>query len=540
MTHQKLPTGIQTLQTIRQQGCYYVDKTPKIKQLLDMGNYYFVSRPRRFGKSLLVDTLMELFEGNEPLFRGLHIHENWDWSINHPVVRLSFDGSFKEPENIERAILNQLDWIEEQSQIDFPKNRIETAQERLKDVLRRLHRATGQQVVVLVDEYDKPILDVIDNEQMAIANRDHLGGVCGIVKGIAEHVRFVFVTGVSMFSKVSLFWYLNNLTDISLDPDYATICGYTDHDLESVFAPEMEGLDREEIRRWYNGYHWLGEEKVYNPWDILNLFKTRKFQPFWFRTGSPSFLYKVMMEKKFSPAQLRNRLTDVELLSNFEIENIRLDPLLFQTGYLTITGEEEIRDETMYTLDYPNYEVKKCFKDELLNYLSGGDREIRRLGDALIGLLLDHDFDGFTAHLRSFLAGLPYQWQGMHSPAHYEAWYGGMLYASLDTSGVEIRLEESSGLGRADMVLLHGSQVFVFEFKMVEIPIDVQSAEREKKGEKAAKAAIEQIRDRGYVNKYRRREGPIFLVGMAFERSGQGEKPVALKAVSASVLNRGR
>ena len=539
MTHQKLPTGIQTLQTIRQQGCYYVDKTPKIKQLLDMGNYYFVSRPRRFGKSLLVDTLMELFEGNEPLFRGLHIHENWDWSINHPVVRLSFDGSFKEPENIERAILNQLDWIEEQSQINFPKNRIETAQERLKDVLRHLHRATGQQVV-LVDEYDKPILDVIDNEQMAIANRDHLGGVCGIVKGIAEHVRFVFVTGVSMFSKVSLFWYLNNLTDISLDPDYATICGYTDHDLESVFAPEMEGLDREEIRRWYNGYHWLGEEKVYNPWDILNLFKTRKFQPFWFRTGSPSFLYKVMMEKKFSPAQLRNRLTDVELLSNFEIENIRLDPLLFQTGYLTITGEEEIRDETMYTLDYPNYEVKKCFKDELLNYLSGGDREIRRLGDALIGLLLDHDFDGFTAHLRSFLAGLPYQWQGMHSPAHYEAWYGGMLYASLDTSGVEIRLEESSGLGRADMVLLHGSQVFVFEFKMVEIPIDVQSAEREKKGEKAAKAAIEQIRDRGYVNKYRRREGPIFLVGMAFERSGQGEKPVALKAVSASVLNRGR
>ncbi len=151
------------------------------------------------------------------------------------------------------------------------------------------------------------------------------------------------------------------------------------------------------------------------------------------------------MEKKFSPAQLRNRLTDVELLSNFEIENIRLDPLLFQTGYLTITGEEEIRDETMYTLDYPNYEVKKCFKDELLNYLPGGDRKIRRLGDALIGLLLDHDFDGFTAHLRSFLAGLPYQWQGMHSPAHYEAWYGGMLYAALDTSGVEIRLEESSG-----------------------------------------------------------------------------------------------
>ncbi len=386
---------------------------------------------------------------------------------------------------------------------------------------------------MLVDEYDKPILNVIDNEAMAIANRDHLGGIYGIIKGSAEHVHFVFVTGVSMFSKASLFSYLNNLTDISLDPDYATICGYTDHDLDSVFAPEMEDLDRDEVRRWYNGYHWLGEEKVYNPWDILNLFNTRKFQPFWFRTGSPTFLYKVMMKKRYSPAQLRNRLTDAELLSTFEIDNIRLDPLLFQTGYLTITGEEDMGDETSYTLNYPNHEVKKSFKDELLNYLSGGDHEIRQLGKALIGLLLDHDFEGFTAHLRSFLAGLPYQWQDEHSPARYESWYAAMSYVALDTPDVDIRLEESSSRGRSDIVLLHDDQVFVFEFKMVEIPDETQPKAMEKIGETAAVMAIRQIRDRGYVDKYRQRQEPMTLIGLVFDRSGQGDKPLALRAVPA-------
>ncbi|MCY4357489.1 MAG: AAA family ATPase [Gammaproteobacteria bacterium] len=531
MTRQKLPIGFQTFADLRQEKCYYVDKTSRIEQLVRKGRYYFLSRPRRFGKSLLLDTLQELFEGNESLFQGLHIHESWDWSVNHPVVRLSFDGKYACPEDVERSALKQLEIIGRRVGLDVSPG--DSSQDYLLDLLNHLHHVTGRQVVVLVDEYDKPILDVIDNKQMATANRDQLGGIYGIIKGSAEHVRFVFVTGVSMFSKVSLFSYLNNLTDISLKPDYATICGYTDHDLESVFAPEMEGLDREEIRRWYNGYHWLGEEKVYNPWDILNLFDSREFAPHWFRTGSPTFLYKVMMEQRINPMALRNRAAIEAVITTFNIDDINFDALLFQAGYLTITAKDSTGFRTRYTLDYPNLEVRQSLKDELLVYLSEEKSQVLELSDSLIGLLLMQDFEQFTSHLRSFLAGLPYQWQGERSPARYEAWYEAMLYAALDTPKVEIRLEESSSRGRADMVLLHGGKVFVFEFKMVELSADATSEEREMKGEEAVKVAIGQIRDRCYMDKYRRRQEPMFLIGMAFDRSGKGEKPLALKAVPA-------
>ncbi|MDE0280263.1 MAG: AAA family ATPase, partial [Gammaproteobacteria bacterium] len=259
MTRRQLPIGIQHFRTIREGDFYYVDKTPLIRDLIEQGRFYFLSRPRRFGKSLLVDTLKSLFEGSEELFRGLNIHGYWDWTVQHPVVRLSFGGKYNEPDDVERSVLNQLVWIEEENQLK-PLDPASTGPERLQDILRRLHRATGRQVVVLVDEYDKPILDVLDDPDLAKANRDYLRGFYGIIKDSYEHVRFVLVTGVSMFSKVSLFSGLNNLRDISLVPRYATICGYTDRDLETVFAPELPGLNREEVRRWYNGYHWRGEE----------------------------------------------------------------------------------------------------------------------------------------------------------------------------------------------------------------------------------------------------------------------------------------
>ncbi|MCY4265783.1 MAG: AAA family ATPase [Gammaproteobacteria bacterium] len=531
MTSQNLPTGIQSFVDLRQTDCYYVDKTSHIQQLVSRGRHYFLSRPRRFGKSLLVDTLKELFEGNESLFQGLHIHDYWDWSVRHPIVRLSFDGKYGSPKDIERSALKQLKIIGESADLAVTPG--DTAQDYLLELLIHLHHTTGQQVVVLVDEYDKPILDVIDNEAMAIANRDHLGGIYGIIKGSAEHVRFVFVTGVSMLSKVSLFSYLNNLTDISLRARYATICGYTNQDLESVFAPELEGLDRNEIRHWYNGYNWLGEEKVYNPWDILNLFDNRKFEAYWFESGVPSFLYKVMMQRRFSPVQLTNLVVDKEFITAFDVKHIGFESLMFQTGYLTIIKEEATADGTEYTLDFPNHEVQKNFRKGLLGHLTKGDNKIRRFGDNLIGLLLANDFEGFTANLRSFLAGLPYQWQGEHSPARYEAWYAAMLYVALDAPDVDIRLEESTSQGRSDMVLLHDGQVFVFEFKMVEIPAGTQPEAMENIGKTAAVTAIKQIQDRGYVDKYRQLQEPMTLIGLVFERSGQGDKPLALKAVPA-------
>ena len=509
MTRRQLPIGIQSFRRIREQDCYYVDKTPHIRRLVEMGDFYFLSRPRRFGKSLLIDTLRELFEGSEELFRGLDIHDHWDWSVRHPVVRLSFGGKYNEPGEIEGDIIEQLESTERNHNL-APAHSSDTGSRRLRNILDRLHHATGQQVVILVDEYDKPILDVIDHPEMATANRDYLRGFYGIIKDSAEHVRFVLVTGVSMFSRVSLFSGLNNLDNISLDPEFATLCGYTDRDLDTVFAPELPGLDRDEIREWYNGYHWLGDEKLYNPFDLLLLFRKRQFMPHWFETGSPTFLFRMMMERAVSPMELENLTTDAGQLSKFDVDAIGIQALLFQTGYLTITGQERDGNQTFYTLDYPNLEVRQSLNQGLLDYLGREGKEVSDRGKELGNLLATNDFDGFADRLRSFFAGIPYQWQTGNGPARYEAWYAGMLYACFRTIGLDLRVEDSSSRGRADMVVLHGRQVFIFEFKM---------ADGEDDSDSAAQSAIEQIQSKGYAEKYRDRSEPVHLVGVAFDRS---------------------
>ena len=285
MTKRRLPIGIQTFREIREENCYYVDKTAHIRRLIDEGKYYFLSRPRRFGKSLFLDTLKELFEGNEALFEGLHIHDHWDWSVRYPVLRLDFgSGNFKEEGYLQANVMEQLAAIERRAKIVSEHT---TVPGRFASILEILHAQAGQRVVVLVDEYDKPILDALEEPEIARANRDFLRGLYSTIKSNDAHIKFTFLTGVSKFSKVHLFSGLNNLKDITLDVRYSAICGYTDADLDTVFAPELPGLNRDDIRDWYNGYSWLGEEKVYNPFDILLLFDKRTFGTYWFETGTP-------------------------------------------------------------------------------------------------------------------------------------------------------------------------------------------------------------------------------------------------------------
>ncbi len=506
MTRRKLPIGIQDFPTMRENDYYYVDKTALIRQLADKGRFYFLSRPRRFGKSLLLDTLGSLFEGNESLFRGLDIHRHWDWSTEHPVVRLSFDGKYNEPGDVERSVLNQLTIIERNAGLTSSPNP-DTGPERFQDLLDRLHHKTGRQVVVLVDEYDKPILDVIENPDLAAANRDYLRGFYGIIKGSAKLVRFVFFTGVSMFSKVSLFSGLNNLKDISLDPRYATICGYTDEDIDQVFGPEFDDLDREQIRVWYNGYNWRGAESVYNPFDVLLLLDNREFSSWWFETGSPNFLFRMLKEKSVSPLDLQNRWVDKVLVSKFDVNDIAIEALLFQTGYLTIAEEKRQGFRTRYRLDYPNLEVRLSLNDQLLGYLgkTGADKE----GEELCSLLETNEFAAFGERLRVFLAGIPYQWHASGDLARYEAWYASLLYMCLQATGVQLRVEDASSHGRADMVVLTGGQVFVLEFKMADGDIGTKAA---------LDVAIAQMRERGYAEKYRGRGEPVHLVGVACGR----------------------
>ena len=342
MAKRRLPIGMQTFRTLREQDCYYVDKTAYIERLLDEGTHYFLSRPRRFGKSLFLDTLKELFEGSQALFAGLHIHDRYDWSVHHPVVRLSFGGgSFTEPGLLEANVMEQLGAAERRTGV---VSEYRTAAGRFAYLLEALHAQTGQRVAVLVDEYDKPILDALETREIARANRDYLRGLYGVIKDSDAHVRFTFLTGVSKFSKVNLFSQLNNLTDITLDPAYSSICGYTEGDLDTVFAPELEGLDRERVREWYNGYSWLGAEKVYNPYDVLLLLRRGKFAAHWFETGTPAFLVDTLFERRVASVSLDRTVSTEELLSAFDVggrtaaEHIGTEALLFQTGYLTITG----------------------------------------------------------------------------------------------------------------------------------------------------------------------------------------------------------
>ena len=524
MNRRRLPIGMQAFRNLRNKECYYVDKTPHIERLVDEGEYYFLSRPRRFGKSLLISTLKELFEGNEKLFRGLYIHDRWDWNTRHPVVRLSFGGQFNRPGILEKDIMRQLRSIERYQGLD-PDHESDTGAILLRSILDRLNFETDQQVVVLVDEYDKPILDVLENRELAQANRDYLRGFYGIIKDCADYIRFVFVTGISMYSKVSLFPGLNNLYDLSLAPDYATICGYTDDDLQTVFEPELVGVEkeeREEIQRWYNGYHWLGKEKVYNPFDILLYFKNRKFKPHWYETGTPDFLYHRMKEGSLNTLDLENLAIFDRELSNFDIERINLNALLFQCGYLTIVKEEMQGSSIFYTLDYPNHEVRLSLNGELLEVV-GDLAEVSERGKALVRLLESNDFEGFERQLKAFFASMPYQWRGGSDVdmARFEGYYASILYACFFTLDFDVRVEESTRRGRSDMVLMRKGQVFVLELKVAD------GSEVEAKAEQA----LIQMRDKDYAGKCRTGDRRIHLLAVVFDRQ---ERNLALVRVEGA------
>ena len=514
MERRRLPVGIQTLGNIRARNCYYVDKTAHVLRLVEEGTHYFLSRPRRFGKSLLIDTLKELFEGNGELFRGLAIHGEWDWAVKHPVVRISFDsGEYGHPDGVREDVDLQLAALERRARLEPVRA---GASLRFRELIARLRECAGRQVVVLVDEYDKPILDALEEPEVARANRNFLRSLYGSIKACDADIRFCFLTGVSKFSKAGLFSGLNNLEDITLSPAYATICGYTDGDLDAVFAPELDGLDRDEIRHWYNGYGWRGPERVYNPFDILLLFRTREFKPYWFETGTPTFLVDLLARRGIDSLSLEGRVADDTLLSAFDIDEMSAEALLFQTGYLTITGEERDGDGSLHTLGYPNHEVRRSLNASLLGAMAPGFAQVAERRN-LCRLLCANDFAGVEGLFRAFLAGIPNEWYARTGMAGYEAHYASVFYSHFVAAGMDVRVEESSARGRADMAVLFNANVYVFEFKLVD---------REPRG-----LALRQIRERGYADKYRDLGWPIHLIGVEF---GREERNIVAFSVEAA------
>ena len=503
MNKRKLPIGIQTFREVREEDCYYVDKTAYIQRLLAEGKHYFLSRPRRFGKSLFLDTLKELFEGNEPLFAGLHIHDHWDWSVRHPVLRLDFSsGTYQGPDDLQKEVAAQLNVLEDEAEV-VPRED-ETAPARFRHLMKVLHERNGQRVAVLVDEYDKPILDALEMPEVARANRDFLRGLYSTVKFADAHIRFTFLTGVSKFSKVSLFSGLNNLIDLTLDPPYSAICGYTEADLDRVFAPELPGLDRDEIGTWYNGYNWLGEEKVYNPFDVLLLFRNREFGAYWFETGTPAFLVETLFKQRVSSLALDNMVGNSDLLSTFDVDAIAPEALLFQTGYLTIHRAERRGSRTYYRLGYPNLEVRQSLNESLLNRMTGDASRRAAHSTQLYDLLEANDFVGLKTLFHAFFSSIPYEWYTNNDIANYEGYYASVFYSYFAGLGLDITVEDSSSQGRLDMTVLFNSHVYLFEFKVVELA--------------SAGAAMAQLKERRYADKYRALGQPIHLIGVEFSK----------------------
>ena len=505
MQKRKLPIGIQTFRKIREDDYYYVDKSAYLAQLNDEGTHFFLSRPRRFGKSLFLDTLKELFEGSEELFRGLAIHDDWDWSVRHPVVRLSFGGgNYGDPHQVGASVSEQLASIERANDIAAE---FETAGGRLAHLLEALHDRTGRRVVVLVDEYDKPILDALESPEVARDNRDFLRGFYSIIKDADAHVRFAFLTGVSKFPKVSLFSGLNNLTDITLESRYSAICGYTEADLDDVFAAELPGLDRAQIRHWYNGYAWLGDEKVYNPYDVLLLFRNRRFDAYWFETGTPRFLVDTLFERRVTTMALAEMVGSVNLLSAFDVGHIGTEALLFQTGYLTVQSENNATGERTFRLGYPNREVRQSLNRALLgNLVKDVGRELKN-SIRLTELLAANDFDGMRDLFEAFYASIPYQWYTNNDIANFEGYYASVFYSYFAALGLDIVVEDSSSHGRLDMAVRANGHVYLFEFKV---------AEQSPPG-----SALKQLEENDYAAKYRASGEPIHLVGVEFSSTAR-------------------
>jgi hypothetical protein len=499
MMRKKLPIGIQTLREIRTEDYYYVDKTPFALRLVQQGKYYFLSRPRRFGKSLFLDTLAELFSGNRELFVGLYAQDHWDWSVKYPVIRLSFaEGRLESRAELDQRIRWNLE--HNRTRLGLAPLGWDDIPGGFADLILAAVAKYGQRAVILVDEYDKPILDNLTEPEIARGMREGLRNIYSVIKGQDAHIRFAFLTGVSKFSKVSIFSGLNNLNDITVDPRYSAICGYTQEDLEQVFAPELEGLDREEIRRWYNGYSWLGE-RVYNPFDILLLFDKRTFRPWWFETGTPTFLVELLKSRQTFTPELDALLADDQLLSAFDVEHIGTEAILWQTGYLTIKSQRRTGARIEYQLGYPNLEVASAFNDVLFKTLWVDPGQASRRSSRLFDLLVALDFAALKDHFQALFASIPADWYRANPVLHYEGYWASVFYSHLASLGLDLIPEDVTNQGRIDLTVKLPQAIVILEFKRIS-------------GDKPTGEALAQLKAKAYADKYRTHGLPVYLLGI--------------------------
>ncbi|MBI4645559.1 MAG: AAA family ATPase [Bacteroidia bacterium] len=493
----RLPINRQEFSELINDNCIYVDKTEYIYQLLEH-KYYFLSRPRRFGKSLLVNTLKEIFLSNKELFKGLWIYDKIEWR-KYPVIKISFANISHKTLGLEKAIHNELNDIAKEYNIKFSKQDYPL---KFKELIRKL--ANKEKVVVLIDEYDKPIIDYIDDIEKAEKNREILKNFYSIVKDSDSYLRFFFVTGVSKFSKVSIFSDLNNLTDLTINKNFSTMIGWTQEEAEKYFPEYIEKVQEDYadiytdimpvIKEWYNGYSWDGKNFVYNPVSLINLFSQRIFNNYWFETGTPTFLTKFIKKENYTVFDIEKSMATTELLDKYELKNITLLPLLFQSGYLTI--KEFDISTGIITLDYPNREVANSMSTHILSELTIG--KLDKTGVLLLQMtetFNNNIIEKFIKHINTLFKNIPYT-----IIEDSEKYFHSIFYIVMKLVGYKIESEILTIDGRVDAVVFTDDNIFIIEFKI----------------NQGADKAIKQIKEKNYAEKYADDKRKKTLIGINF------------------------
>jgi hypothetical protein len=497
----ELPIGQPYFSELRKNKELYIDKTKYIYEFCQKKTaFYFLSRPRRFGKSLTLDTIEELFKGNRPLFEGLWIADQWDWSQTHPVIRLSLDDIGHE-NGLKEALQTAMHDLAETFEVTLKKT---TPSQLFKELIQKVFQKTGKTVVILIDEYDRPIVDYMDpyDYTKAIQHRDILKAFFNVLKNASKYIRLLFITGITKFARVSLFSTLNHLTDLTLNPHYAALCGYTQGELEYSFAPYLEQMPANTLRQLkyrYNGYSWDGKTFLYNPYSILNFFFSGRYENYWFATGTPTFLVR-LLSKRFE-YQLQEKEVSNFILENFVLEqqdDLDIDSLLLQTGYLTI---KTVTKDHTFILNYPNQEVQQAFSRFLLSeYTKTKTTSLHHL--EILRALDANDVPKVIQVLNHLIQAIPDQ----NYIQNEEKFFHAIIHLIFTMVGSDVRYEFHTPIGRADTVVITAERIFIFEFKINE----------------SADAALQQIIEKRYAEALRHRGLPIIGIGVSFQTDVKG------------------
>jgi hypothetical protein len=499
----KLPIGLQSIEQIIEGNFVYVDKTALIHKLIDEGKHYFLSRPRRFGKSLLIDTLKNIFLGNKKLFKKLAIGSMQHAWKEHPILHLDFSQiPHTTKEVFATALKRRFRAIAAEYGVSIT---IPTLEEGLIDLIDKLAAKKKSNVVVLIDEYDKPIIDHLDQLDIAKENRTLLKNCLGVLKGLDAKLRFVFITGVSKFAQVSLFSGMNNLNDITTNSQYAALLGYTEKEVGIFFKDHLAAISKakgksiqliiKSMRDWYNGYGFSREKiSVYNPFSSLLFLQNGEISDYWFKTATPTFLIDQIKKSPYPISQISGVEAGSEIFDSHDLDRMNLTSLMWQTGYLTIKNYNP--ETLLYYLDYPNEEVKLSFLKRLAEGVTGmATTEITGYARACAEALYFGNLKLFFAKLQNLFANIPYDMN-----VSEEKYYQTIFYVIAKLIGLDAHLEVKTNLGRIDMVIKTKESVYIFEFKI----------------DSTAKKALQQIKDNLYAQPFAKQGKKLVLIGANF------------------------